>query len=93
MCDSCSNARHKDYNAKRRDQTLQAFYNSKEWKAVRKIAIERNPFCVICNRPAKVVDHIKEIKDGGAPLALENLQSLCHLHHNQKTAREKEKRQ
>lgn len=92
MCDTCTNARHKDYNTHRRDETLQSFYNSKEWKAVRKIAIELNPFCVVCNRPANVIDHIKEIRDGGAPLALENLQSLCHACHNKKSAIERERR-
>jgi 5-methylcytosine-specific restriction endonuclease McrA len=42
--------------------------------------------------PAKIVDHIKEIKDGGDRLSLENLQSMCIPCHNIKTAKEKQHR-
>ena len=38
-------------------------------------------------RPAKVVDHIKPILEGGSD-DLDNLQSLCHSHHDIKTATE-----
>ena len=38
--------------------------------------------------PANVVDHIKPITEGGAELNVNNLQSLCTMHHNQKSARE-----
>ena len=37
---------------------------------------------------ADVVDHITPIKEGGEPLDPANLQSLCSMHHNQKSARE-----
>ena len=42
--------------------------------------------------PANVVDHIISIKDGGEALEVKNLQSLCTMHHNQKSAREGNKR-
>jgi 5-methylcytosine-specific restriction endonuclease McrA len=38
------------------------------------------------------VDHIIELKDGGAPLSEDNAMSLCARCHNQKTADEKRKR-
>jgi 5-methylcytosine-specific restriction protein A len=37
-------------------------------------------------------DHIKELKDGGAPLDLANGQCLCGSHHTTKTARAREAR-
>lgn len=48
----------------------------------------RKPFCRFCEqdgfeaRPADVVDHVVPIADGGARLKWENLQGLCHGHHN-----------
>jgi len=41
---------------------------------------------------AVIVDHVVEIKDGGASFSEDNAQSLCHACHNRKTAKEKEKR-
>jgi 5-methylcytosine-specific restriction protein A len=38
--------------------------------------------------PADVVDHIKPIKQGGAKLSHNNIQSLCHSCHNKKTYEE-----
>ncbi|XPS83916.1 HNH endonuclease domain protein [Desulfosarcina variabilis str. Montpellier] len=35
-----------------------------------------------------IVDHIVELKDGGAPLSEDNVQSLCRSCHQRKTARE-----
>ena len=85
------------YNATQRDPTAQKFYDSPAWRKVRQLKMNRSPFCEICsakNRFAKagVVDHIVEIRDGGAPLDLENLQSLCRACHNQKTKAEMMKR-
>jgi 5-methylcytosine-specific restriction protein A len=39
--------------------------------------------------PAQMVDHIVPINKGGAPLDLNNLQSLCNHCHAVKTARDK----
>jgi 5-methylcytosine-specific restriction endonuclease McrA len=36
-----------------------------------------------------VVDHIIPLKDGGEPFSFSNLQSLCHMHHGQKTEQDK----
>jgi len=39
-----------------------------------------------CTAPATDVDHIVEIADGGAFLDEGNVQALCRLHHERKTA-------
>jgi 5-methylcytosine-specific restriction enzyme A len=95
-CEACkpkvSATYNKQYNKSYRNQEAQKFYESKEWKAVRQVVLERSPFCVECNRPAVIVDHIKEIRDGGAPLDLANLQPLCRACHNSKTVKEKNTR-
>lgn len=83
-CPDCEKALQKDYNDNRRDKGAAAFYNSKEWRAVRKLVLERNPFCSMCDRPADVVDHIVEIKDGGPKLDPSNLRPMCHYHHNKR---------
>ena len=85
-------ANQKEYNKTRR--TGGEFYNSGRWRKLRNRFIRENPICVECKNcgqivEAQVVDHIQPIKDGGAKLQMENLQSLCNFHHNQKTAREK----
>lgn len=74
-----------------------SFYNTYAWKKVRSIKRKLNPMCEHCERygvakDAELVDHIVEIEDGGAPLDMDNLQSLCHQCHNIKTAEEKRKR-
>lgn len=79
----------KEYNRTRREN--QSFYNSTQWKKVREWFRKQNPLCVMCEAeglttPTQIVDHIVEIKDGGAPLDASNLQSLCIRHHNVKTA-------
>lgn len=75
-----------------------AWYSSKKWTSLRRAFISRNPLCRICDangfvRSADVVDHIIERKDNDAlRLNWDNLQSLCHSCHNQKSADEKRKR-
>tara|TARA_R100001163_G_C5015480_1_gene159978 strand:+ start:448 stop:786 length:339 start_codon:yes stop_codon:yes gene_type:complete len=75
------------------------FYNSRRWRELRKWHIERNPICEWCKeegiiniKERIIVDHIKEIQDGGEGLDPNNLQTLCLSHHNQKTNWEKKKR-
>ena len=79
----------RQYNKTKR--VNQTFYDSKEWRGLRAWYVKVNPLCVVCLKngfvkPVQVVDHIKEISDGGQPLDNSNLQSLCHAHHNIKTA-------
>lgn len=91
-CPDCEKAVQKDYDDNRRDRSKEAFYKSKEWRALRQVALSQNPFCVMCGRPAQIVDHIIEISDGGAALSLENVQCLCSGCHNRKTSVEYHKR-
>ena len=56
--------------------------------------LQAHPLCEECMRkgmlvPAQMVDHIVPINKGGAPLDLNNLQSLCNHCHAVKTARDK----
>lgn len=85
--------RHKHYDTYRRDKEATAFYNSKQWKKVRQLAVSRDRgLCVIClaNNRIKaynVVDHIKPREHFPTlALVLSNLQCLCHACHNAKTA-------
>lgn len=75
------------------------FYNSTAWRKLREMHIREHPICVWCLEEGRVngtdkliVDHIKEIKDGGERLDGTNLQTLCLSHHNQKTNWAKAKR-
>ncbi|MGD6897120.1 HNH endonuclease [Bacillus infantis] len=86
-------AQHKEYKRNRTDNNEQDFYNSTKWRKTRLLKLKMNPLCELCLKdkqlkPADMVDHIKPIKQGGARLEMSNLQSLCHSHHNSKTAKE-----
>ena len=52
-----------------------------------------NPLCEECDRagyttPGQCVDHIKPMRFGGSPTALNNLQTLCNSCHAYKTGKE-----
>jgi len=75
------------------------FYNSRAWRELRKWHFERHPLCQWCleegrvnDKDKTIIDHIKEIKDGGERLDPNNLMTLCLPHHNQKTNWNKSKR-
>lgn len=81
--------RHKEYKSRRRDSKEQAFYSSTDWRKARAWKLKHTPICEICRMDnATMVDHIVPIKQGGAGLDPNNLQSLCQSCHNRKTARE-----
>ena len=74
------------YQKSRADANLIKVYKSKGWATARRNALYRDQgMCTICGEPATMVDHIEEIKDGGDPFFLENLQSLCYRCHAIKT--------
>lgn len=80
-----------------RDERGKYIYSTYKWKKLRKQYATANPLCEHCLRfdilePVAVVDHIKEISDGGEPYEWDNLQSLCHGCHSRKTASEKRAR-
>ncbi|WP_022684594.1 HNH endonuclease [Sphingobium bisphenolivorans] len=64
-----------------------AIYRTEQWKAVRLQAKRRDGWkCVQCEAKGRIeVDHIKPIRDGGAPYDLQNLQCLCVQCHSRKT--------
>ncbi len=92
-CDEHKRIIDSNYNKYERDNVSQKFYQSAEWRAVRKQKLNLNPLCEECERKGKLVkatmvDHIKPIKQGGGALDLNNLQSLCWHCHSSKSAKE-----
>jgi len=77
----------------KRDSKEVAFYKTYKWRKTSEQFRKVNPLCVQCKeegrtRKADVVDHIKPIQEGGEHFEQSNLQSLCHKHHNKKTAKD-----
>lgn len=71
------------------------FYMSKEWIALRdQVRHEARGMCQMpgCTRRGYIVDHIVEIKDGGARLDRSNAMLTCPPCHQKKTAVERAKR-
>ena len=73
------------------------FYSSAAWVALRdRVRREAGGRCQVagCGRIERgmIVDHIVELKDGGAPLERSNCQLLCHAHHAVKTVAERARR-
>ena len=64
-----------------------AFYNSKEWAAVREAVLMRDRYlCVHCGKPAEEVHHKKHLTPGNIgdvniTLSMDNLESLCKACH------------
>jgi 5-methylcytosine-specific restriction protein A len=73
------------------------FYSSPAWIALRdRVRREAGGRCQVdgCGRVERrmFVDHIVELKDGGAPLERTNVRLLCPSHHSLKTVAERAKR-
>lgn len=84
-CDEHKKKADREYNLYKRDDFSRKFYNTHEWRKLRKLKLAMNPLCEHCQHEGKlvaavVVDHIVPIKEGGAMLDIENLQSLCRYH-------------
>jgi 5-methylcytosine-specific restriction protein A len=91
-------AKPKKLYAHHHDEAGKNIYHSWQWKKLRKLKASKDPLCEHCKRygiyePLAVVDHVKELADGGEPYDINNLQSLCHSCHNRKTAVERRKRE
>ena len=78
-------------------KVAQRFYSSPEWIALRdarrkdadyRVALKRR----VDPRERVILDHVREIKDGGAPLDPKNTQWLTFTEHQAKTEREKRRR-
>lgn len=76
----------KYYDKNKRDQQRSKFYHSAQWKKLRELQLNDEPLCVICKDIGEIVDHIKEISDGGCATCMDNLQTLCKPCHNTKTS-------
>jgi 5-methylcytosine-specific restriction protein A len=82
---------NREYGKYRTDKEEQKFYSSKQWRKVRFYKLGINPLCEMCIddnilKSAMMVDHITPIRDGGAHVAMDNLQSLCWSCHASKTS-------
>lgn len=92
-CDKHHKQSHIEYRERRIDVEEQKFYGSAQWKKIRKQVLQRDIICTSCKRePSTMVDHIREIKDGGCKTCYDNLQGMCKACHNAKTAQERRKR-
>jgi 5-methylcytosine-specific restriction protein A len=84
--------RWKAYEAVRPERD-RAIYRSEAWRKVRLFVLGTEPLCRECRAagrvtPATEVDHIRAVKEGGAPFDVENLQPLCLACHSRKTMQE-----
>lgn len=101
MCDPCAEkqikrvqaesdenrrARNRKYNRETRDPRLTAFYNSREWKALRAYKLSKDCICEACRRkPAEIAHHIVPIReDWDRRLDFDNLMSVCAACHEEK---------
>jgi len=72
-------------------------YGTTRWRRLRDAYIRHNPLCELCSKvglvtPGEVVDHVIELKDGGAPWDVGNLMTVCRECHQKKTGEEVKKR-
>ena len=81
---------YKYYDDNLRDKKTQAFYNSVEWKQVKKtVHIRDKGLCTMCLSDnkisyAEVVHHIEPLKENyDKRLSTDNLICLCNKHHAQ----------
>ena len=82
----------KQNNKSYSDPALAKQYNTTRWRRMRNHYIKHNPLCIMCKennyiKEAEIVDHIKEVADGGGMFDYSNLQSLCDYHHRSKTSK------
>lgn len=76
-------------------KVAEPFYSSPEWVALRdRVRAEAKWRCQRpgCDKRGHIVDHIVEIRDGGAKLDRSNVMLLCSPHHGEKTAAARAKR-
>lgn len=93
VCSVCGNLRRRTVaeHDKRRGSRHERGYDAR-WERVRRMHLAKEPLCRMCGRPAVLVDHITPIRDNGAVLDDDNLQSLCRRCHDAKTANDLRKR-
>ena len=85
------------YNQTKRDPVVKKWMASKRYKELRRLFLERNPFCVECQKgtdympgrlvPAVILDHkIPHKGDYNLFWDTSNWQGLCDTHHRKKSA-------
>lgn len=75
----------------------QDFYAGSAWRKTRKAHLKTSPICAACEKldiytdctKGEPVDHVISIENGGAPLDLRNLLTLCTYHHAKKSQLER----
>jgi 5-methylcytosine-specific restriction protein A len=78
----------RSYASRLADDPGMAFYSSAAWRALRaSIIAKRGPTCETCGSVTErpIVDHLTEIRDGGAPLDPDNCAVKCASCHTRKT--------
>ena len=98
VCSVCGPLRRQsaaEHDERRGDATERGY--DARWRRVRHLHLLAEPLCRMCReagrvRPAVLVDHITPIRDGGARLDDDNLQSLCRQCHDEKPAEDARKR-
>jgi 5-methylcytosine-specific restriction endonuclease McrA len=61
---------------------------SRKYKAQRLVVLARDGYeCVYCGQDATTVDHIVALKNGGDPIALENMVACCKRCNSSKGSR------
>ena len=88
-CDEHKRLTNKHYNRYGRDEDSKKFYNSKAWRRLAAMQIKKEPLCTECLKAgritaAQIAHHTKPIREGGARLDSNSLQSLCRACHNRK---------
>ena len=93
VCSVCGDLRRRTAaeHDERRGSSRERGYDAR-WERLRSMHLAGEPLCRMCGRPAVLVDHITPIRDGGAILDDDNLQSLCRACHDAKTAEDVRKR-
>ena len=78
---------------KRNNSEAKKIRASRRWRLTSEQQRHRQPLCECCiaiNRyqPARQVDHMVRLTDGGAPFSRRNLMSICIPHHTDKNVME-----
>jgi len=94
-CPHCKALSDNNYNKTIRSREATSFYNSTQWRKVRKQILKRDGgICNRCGGVSKrmIVDHIIPLEiDYSLRLRYDNLQTLCNPCHNIKTQEDKDK--
>lgn len=83
-------AHHRPRSKRRRTTWKQEVYAKRRWLRLRKHVLFQEPLCQHpdCEAIATECDHVVPLRAGGDPWARDNIQALCHEHHNAKTQME-----